>query len=182
MDLPRVPGAGRGAQPRQKLRNQTRQGGEPVSKQHRHEWTHQPEGIETEQWACIECEAVCASCIVTDTKRGLHPTGTALLICEGCLDYERRVVDDIADALGHWQHQPRSLVPAIRYDRDPSDGGGDGPRDGIAHPLDVIEVLWSWAEMFAEGTSRTLDDHDHAGEVIKGALMWAAHNPDASAW
>ncbi|WP_434080379.1 hypothetical protein [Sanguibacter sp. Z1732] len=109
--------------------------------------------------------------------RGRQPH---LPICPPCLRHEHRVLDDIADALGHWQHQPRSLVPAIRYDRDRTEGAGDGPKDGITHPADVLEALWEWAGSWAQRTGGTANAAvlDH----LKARTLWAAHNPQAAQW
>ncbi len=146
--------------------------------EHPHEWT-----LTDDTWACAECEETCATCVVTDLKRGQHPTGSALLICDNCLDYERRVLDQVADALGHWRYERRSLIPAIRYDRDRADMAppdDDAPPPAFAHPLDVVEVLWSWADAWAEGLN--IEPLTTPTETIKAGLMWAAHNADDSAW
>lgn len=142
-----------------------------------HEWTVTESG-----YACTECEETSAQCVVTDIRRGEHPTGTALLICDVCMDYEMRVLVDIASALGHWRYEKRSLVPAIRYDRDRADmasGEDERPRT-FAHPRDVVEVLWSWADMWSEALQ--IDARGDVTETIRSGLMWAAHHADESGW
>lgn len=143
---------------------------------HRHHWTETNEST----WACEECTETTPTCIITDhPKKGAHPTGDNNLICPACLAYEHRVLDDIADALGHWQHQPKSLVPAIRYDRDRSETGPPTEQP-FNHPRDITDVLWSWATMWAEATgdNATAAVFDH----LKTRTLWAAHNPTTSAW
>ncbi|UFU03452.1 hypothetical protein LQF12_02240 [Ruania suaedae] len=119
--------------------------------------------------------------MVTDVNRGEHPTGTSLLICNDCLDYERRVLAQIADAVGHWHYEPRSIVPAIRYDRDRSDTGrGELDPSKINSIYDVQDVLTSWAEAFAEGVG--IEQSGHVIDLLRSGLMWAAHNRGQSGW
>lgn len=147
---------------------------------HRHTWTETNSPIPSERWACEECEARSDTCVVTDAGRGEHATGSMQVICESCLSYERSVLDDVAAALGHWQHQPRSLVPAIRYDRDRVGGSHtEADRRGVSHPGDVVEVLWSWAAMWEEASGEIATD---VVTYLKGRTMWAATNPATSAW
>lgn len=142
----------------------------------RHEWTETEDG-----WACAQCGEASATCVVTDLKRGMHPTGSALLICDDCLEYERRVIGETARALGHWRYEKRSLIPALRYDRDRSDAAAsDAERPSIRHPRDVLEVMWSWADMWAEGLNIT--PPPLVTDALAAGLMWAAHHPDESAW
>lgn len=149
---------------------------------HRHEWTHRPEGIETEQWACAECEAVSASCIVTDAKRGLHPTTTALLICNGCLDYEGRVIDELARALSHYHQPTPSYIGAIRYDREQIKGSRTEAGRTHAEALrDIAEVAASWAENWAEAQGHEPPKRWPL-DYLRTHLMWAAHNAGASGW
>lgn len=148
---------------------------------HRHEWTPT---TDHDTWQCTDCTETTPTCTITDhPRKGAHPTGNANLICTPCLDHEHRVLDDIADALGHWQHQPRSLVPAIRYDRDRTEQAGhdNGHDDAqVNHPADILTVLWSWAGMWAEHTG----DNTAAPvlDTLKARTLWAAHNPTNAAW
>lgn len=147
---------------------------------HQHIWTHH-----NGQWTCVDCPETTPTCIVNkpDDDENGHPTGIpAQNICPGCIRYEQHVLDDIADALGHWQHQPRSLVPAIRYDRDKIDGSRtQDDRPAITKPSDVLDVLWSWADMWVEARG----EEPLEGAVLahlKRYLLWAANNPSDSAW
>lgn len=145
-----------------------------------HIWTAPEEG----QWTCVACLETTPTCVVerpSDDPEG-HPTGTALLICQPCLDTEHRTLDDITKALGHWQHQPRSIVPAIRYDRDRihgNSGRGDKP-DNIDHPSDIVNVLWSWVDMWSETTGTPASGNPI--DYLKTHTLWAAQNPATSAW
>lgn len=151
--------------------------------QHNHIWTL-PDEHGT--WTCTDCGDTSPTCIVekpSDEPGEGHPTGIpAQHICPSCVRYEQRVLDDIADALGHWQHQPRSLVPAIRYDRDRIDGSRtDSHRPTINTPRDILDVLWLWADMWAE----TRGEQPPTGDVLpflKRHLIWAANNPHEAAW
>lgn len=146
-----------------------------MTEHHAHEWEPSDSGF-----TCAECDETSAACVVTDTRRGEHATGSSLLICDRCIDHERRVLDDIASALGHYQVQPRSDIPAIRYDRDRSDGGGEYDPAAINEPGDIVEILWSWAAMWSEGLGIEL--LPTATESIKGAMLWAAHHEEDSAF
>lgn len=148
---------------------------------HTHIWTVPDEhGV----WTCVSCPETSPTCIVerpSDEPGEGHPTGTSLPICHPCHDTERHVLTDIAAALGHWQHQPRSLVPAIRYDRDRgARGPAAGPKDGIEDPGDVADVLWSWADMWAEARDTTADGN--AIDWLTRHLQWAAGHPQQAAW
>ncbi len=150
-----------------------------MTEQHRHIWTHH-DG----QWTCVDCPETTTTCIINkphDDEHG-HPTGlTAQTICPSCLNHEYAILDDITNALGHWQHQPRSLVPAVRYDRDKIGGSRtENDRPTITNPSDILDTLWSWADMWAE-----LRDDTATGDAIpwlKRHTLWAANNPDATAF
>lgn len=151
-----------------------------TEQQHTHVWTT-PDQHGT--WTCAACQETAPTCIVrrpSDDEEG-HPSLPAQAICNGCLRYEQGVLDNTADALGHWQHQPRSLVPAIRYDRDRTTGSRtDNDRPTIQTPADILDVLWSWADMWAELRGDTAN-----GDVLtwlKRHLLWAANNPTVSVW
>lgn len=153
-----------------------------MTDRHTHIWTG-PDEHGT--WTCVDCGEQAPTCIVqkpSDEPGEGHPSLAAQAICNGCLRYEQRVLDDIADALGHWQHQPRSLVPAIRYDRDRTTGTRtENDRPAITQPSDVVDVLWSWADMWVEARGE---------EPLEGApiahlkryILWAANNPTESVW
>lgn len=108
-----------------------------MSEPHRHDWRHtDTPGAE---WTCAECTETCATC---GTCGG--PSGTSLLLCQVCERRAARVLDDIADALSHYQHSPRSLVSS------PGDmrltPGGTGGTGGTGHddPDGVMDILWGW--------------------------------------
>lgn len=154
-----------------------------MTTQHIHTWAS-PDQHGT--WACTSCTDTSPTCIIerpSDDPGEGHPTGIpAQAICHGCLRHEQGILDDIADALGHWQHQPRSIVPAIRYDRERINGSRtENDRPTIQTPSDVLDVLWDWAVMWAEVRS----DRAPAGDVLgflKRHILWAANNPDGAAW
>lgn len=148
---------------------------------HTHLWTV-PDEHGT--WTCVACAEVSPTCVVekpSDDEHG-HPTGVpAQAICNSCLRHEQAVLDDTASALGHWQHQPRSLVPAIRYDRDKTTGGRTtNDRPTIQAPTDILDILWSWADMWADLRGDTAN-----GNVLtwlKRHLLWAANTSHATAF
>ena len=143
-----------------------------------HEW--QPTNNGYECTGCDETRPACNTC-----TRVLHSANKA---CEACLDNARTVLEQTANALGHWQYARRSLIPAIRYDRDRSDTGTN-PEDqppSIQHPRDVVDCLWSWADNWAEKLTETTNTTTEvAGPVtewLAAHLTWAANNPEQSGW
>lgn len=136
-----------------------------------HTWT--PDG---DQHACTECEATCTTC---HTCHG--PTGSSLLVCQRCLDQEGQVLADIENALSHYQPPSPSPIPAIRYDRDRRGGNVDHvPIDTRDTPSEILSVLADWAEMWTDvsGDARSAS----VVEYLRGHLLWAAHQPERSAW
>ena len=152
-----------------------------MTDQHTHIWATPTNGT----WTCLDCDDQAPTCIIekpSDEPGEGHPSIPGQAICNGCLRYEQGVLDDIADALGHWQHQPRSLVPAIRYDRDKLKGSRtQDDRPAVNTPGDILDVLWSWLDMWVE----TRGEEPLEGAVIahlKRYLLWTANNPDDSVW
>lgn len=153
---------------------------------HRHEWIATNDG-----WACAECGEASATCVVTH-KGETHPTGTSLLICDDCLDDERRLLDQIIEARDGMVVEPRSVVPAYAYgptrahSTDPErlpyglDRAVDDPDwgiQGIRTGSGVDDELWGWAALWADASGHA-ENVDHV-DYLKGHLMWAAHNPAA---
>lgn len=129
-----------------------------------------------DQHQCEQCGDTCATCNVC--KRA---SGSALLVCDRCLEQCARVLTDIEDALSHWQHQPRSVVQAIRYDQDRRGGNADHvPLTLTDNPADIEAVLRDWAEMWADlsGSAKNVGPV----EYLRGHHMWAAHNAEGSGW
>ena len=161
--------------------NLTSIAGAPVD-ECKHIWTHY-----NGAWSCAECTQTTHTCIVNtpvDTEEG-HPTRIpGQNICTNCHQHEQTILEHTANALGHWQHQPRSLVPAIRYDRDKTTGSRtQDDRPTITTPTDILDVLWDWAAMWAE--ARNEHPPTHTTQLIdwlKRHIIWAANNPDTSAW
>lgn len=150
---------------------------ETVTKCRSHEWAPAENRHE-----CTQCDAWCATCNVC-----ARPTDTSLLVCQGCLDREAQVLTDIETALSHYQEQPRSVIPAIRYDKDYTHANGKGASSGDHVPLDLTEgpesvhgVMWDWVAAWTErsGDAQNLD----AADYLRGHLMWAAHNAEAAGW
>lgn len=154
-----------------------------MTNHHTHIWTA-PDDRGT--WTCAECLESSPTCIVqkpSDEPDEGHPTGIpAQHICDGCLRHEQGVLDDIADALGHWQHQPRSLVPAIRYDRDRTTGTRtENNRPAVNTPADIIDVLWDWLDMWVSSRNEQPTESNVLSQ-LKRYLLWAANNPQTSVW
>ena len=148
---------------------------------HRHEWT----ATET-SWACPECGETPATCRV----RGNAP-GCSLLICDECTKSVAAVLRDIRSALEMWQPTPPTTLQATRYDRDRVNGNRDNdrlpfgimldePHPGILNPSDIMNILWDWAEMWQEASG--IADASPPLDSLKSHIMWAVHNPEASAW
>lgn len=147
--------------------------------QHNHIWTL-PDEHGT--WTCTDCGDTSPTCVVqrpTDHDNIGHPTGIpAQHICDPCHRHEMRVLDDITTALTHWQPQPKSPVPAIRYDRDRTTGTptpSDGPTDGINTPRDIYTQLQNWADTWAG----LRNEPPAVGDIttfLKRHILWAANN------
>lgn len=143
-----------------------------MTDRHTHEWETAGTG-----YTCTECDETSATCVA-----GNHPTGSSLLICDQCLHHEHHVLDGTADALTFWQYEPRSDVPAIRYDRDRSDSGEDHTPRPISRPHDIVEVLWTWTDMWAETLHSTQPNFTNPVAALKSMLIWAAHHEEESAF
>jgi len=148
---------------------------------HRHEWTATETG-----WACVECSETSATCRVCR-----RASGCSLLICDGCTKAVATVLRGIRSALELWQPTPLTILQATRYDRDRVSGHGDDdrlpfgitldePHPGILDPSDVVDILWGWVEMWREA-SGNVDDLPPL-DSLRSHIMWAVHNPEASAW
>lgn len=149
-----------------------------------HQWTHQPEAIESERFACAECSITSPACVVTrtgdDGSEALHATGTALLLCERCHRAERGVLADVVDALGHYQRPTPPAVKAARYDRDVLRSSASDGRSTAEQLRDLAEVVESWSEMWAEANGE--QPPKWPLDWLAGRILWGAHNPNASAW
>lgn len=144
-----------------------------MREQHRHFWTRDDDAG---PWACRECAETSETCFECDRW-----TGSSLLICERCIGRARRILDDIETAMALYQPQPRSAIPAVRYDRDRISGSYAQDYDPLRWTLhDLPEILAGWADHWAEQAEaeRTLG----ALDFLRGRILWAAHNRDASDW
>lgn len=139
------------------------------------DWTPTPCG----DFACADCGATSPACIVTDTRRGTHPTGSSTPICDHCLKIEGYVLDDITDALTWWDERDRNpqrspmAFSLVRVHGAPTAAGG------IRYPEDVHHELLAWAIRWAAHTGRPADGEDTVA-FLKSRHMWAATNPDTS--
>ena len=148
-----------------------------MSEKCHHEWIDEREMCDpAPKFMCTQCGDTCGPCNVCS-----GPTGSALLVCDRCLERESEVLADIEGALSHWQHQPRSTVKAIRYDTDRRGGEVDHvPLDTTDGPWDIEAVLSDWAAMWRDlsGSDKNLAPVGY----LRGHLMWAAHNAERSGW
>lgn len=146
---------------------------ETLTTDHAHRWSRDNE---EDTYRCEDCLATSPACVTCH-----RATGTALLICQPCLDAADRVLVGITDALSHYQEPQRSIVPAIRYDQDRR-GGGESrlPVDTSMKPEHIEEVLLSWVAMWTELS----DDPRNVEptEYLRGHHIWAAHHAEESAW
>lgn len=143
-----------------------------MTEQHRHFWEASEEG----RYACTECPETSEACV--ECSRW---TDGSLLICERCVRRTRDLIDDIETAVALYCPSPPSLVPAVRYDRDRITGTlGDDSDEARWTWRDLAPILESWADMWAEsvGEARTIG----AADYLRGHVLWAAHNQDASDW
>ena len=143
-----------------------------MTETHRHYWT-----TTDDAWTCTDCEETCPQCV-----EGEHPTGTAQLICEKCIIRWRRTLDDIATATSWYRWAPPSRIHATRYDRDIVRGSqSDDPRPRITI-RDLPEIITSWRNMWASAWDDGATTRTHPIDWLKGRIMWAASNPQASDW
>ena len=148
-----------------------------------HDWQPTDRG-----YHCSECPETCPACVVQH-KGQLHPTGTSLLICDDCLNTERRILDQIIEARDAMVVEPRSMPPAYAPDltnahsTDPDrlPFGLDAIIDdhdlgipGIKVPNGVDDTLWGWVALWTDASGYA-ENVDHV-DYLKGHLMWAAHN------
>lgn len=169
-----------------------------MTDRHLHIWTA-PDAAG--DWHCLACAETSPTCIVdkpSDEPGEGHPTGTSLPICAGCLTYERALVDDVVEAAGRIGYDPPTPVRSYAYDASTAHGGGDEGRvpfgldqgvddwyhhaRGARSETGVHEVLGDWSDAWSEasGNGRTISNSP--AEHIKQLLIWAASNPDVSAW
>jgi len=132
-----------------------------------HTWTP-----DADAYACSSCDATSAACVAHD-----GPTGSSLLICEGCIARERTVLDVIDLHLDQWDERDRNrgrspaaftLVPMAQA-REDGEGG----------PEDIHAALLGWVARWTEHTGAS---GQGASDYLRGHIMWAAHNREASSW
>ena len=145
---------------------------------HRHYWTH---ADDDPTWRCAECAETTETCCecgkaVTDDRGG----PSSLLICQGCVQRWGDMLDRIATATEWFRWVPPSTIQATRYDRDRIRGsrGDNGSRLTI---WDLPALMESWRRMWAEAVGDTAPE---LGSLawMKGRILWAAHNQEASVW
>ena len=140
--------------------------------QHRtHEWTRVEGGTGICEWACTECSETSATC--GTCKRA---SGTSLLLCTSCEREAGRVLDDIADALSHYETPPRSPIGS------PGDmrlAPGFGETTGIQTPADIEGRMLGWVARWTEYAGAS---NESASDYLRGRHMWAAHHPEESRW
>lgn len=109
-----------------------------------------------------------------------QPSGGTLLVCEPCRHHHVALLVAIAHALGYWQHESRSAIPAVRYDREWLSGSrSDAGQSVFRSGEDVVAELWAWAGRWAELIGQPVP----AGSVtewLAGRLTWAIQNSDVS--
>ena len=113
-----------------------------MTETHRHTWTTTDDenvytctGCAEQTRACMECKAA---------------VGTSLLICENCLKYWGRVLEELAVATSWYQWAPPSAIRATRYDKVRVHGSAaESDRSGWTI-RDLPEVVESWRRMWEE--------------------------------
>lgn len=169
-----------------------------MTTRHLHIWTA-PDEHGT--WICLTCAELSPTCIVekpSDEPGEGHPTDTSLPICEGCLNYERTLLDDVVAAAGRIDYDPPTPVRSYAYDASTAHSSDDEGRVpfGLDQGVDdwyhhargarsesgVWAVLTDWSDAWGEASGNGRTHADSPAEHIKALLIWASSNPDASAW
>lgn len=153
-----------------------------MTDRHTHDWTpHTTDDTgRPTLWACTECDTTTVTCVVTDTRRKEHPTGTSNGICDPCLHTEAYVLDDIHAALTHWDERDRDPGRSPMAFQLVRAHGSTGQSSGVRYPEDIHHELLAWAIRWATHTG-AMTNGDPAG-YIKTRHLWAAQNPDQSDW
>lgn len=164
----------------------------------RHTWVPSTDGA---LYVCADCPEETGAC---------HTCGAAMttsnLVCARCLEHARRTLADIQEAANTPYSYGTLGLKAVRYDGERTSGTkADDPRgatpargldadlialatgggvDVIAilrDPPNVLEPLLDWSDRWAEARG----ENAHGMNVfayLDTRLLWAANNPDTSAW
>lgn len=156
-------------------------------------------------YVCLDCAEECAECLtcVREDRAG-RPTGSSLLICDDCLAAERKVLDELAEHLARIPDvaevaESLSVVKAVAYDQVMARGAADPERlpfgwdalvdDWYQGPAGartrdgVLELVDAWVTQWRDARDEPTADAGRAGTAyLRDHLLWAAQNPDVSAW
>lgn len=146
-----------------------------MTEPHRHEWTRAEEHA---VYTCTQCAETSPPCCDCD-----QPTGTALEICQRCIDHTARTLRDIETAVSWFRWAPPSTIQATRYDRVRVNGtsGENTPTDWTIR--DLPEILEGWAAMWGEASGDTRASGNlKTVDYLAGHLIYAAHHRDECAW
>lgn len=142
-----------------------------------HNWTQIDESTWAEPgktiYACETCEETTPACVQCQ-----NPVGTALLICERCIQRERWVLHDIDAMLDQYQPDPVSLHSRPRYDLTNTKGGTSGEH---LTPDDIRARLQWWVALWAKALDEQPSNGDPT-EYLRSRIIWAAQNQSLSHW
>ena len=138
--------------------------------EHRHDWQPSERDGDPHPWRCAECNETSAMCSVCEGA-----SGGALLICPRCERREERVLEAIGRILdqawgaagGSGQRFRLFTVKGTGVDED------DRIRQGTEDRLQGWVARWS---------EHTQNPGMGAIDYLRSRLIWAVHNPKASAW
>src|SRR5690625_2441330 len=123
-----------------------------------HDWTENATGF-----ACETCEETTPACVQC-TK----PVGTALLICERCVQRERWVLHDIDAMLDQYQPDPVSHHSRPRYDLSNTKGSSSGEH---LTPDDIKARLQWWVALWANALGEHPGNDDPTG-YLRSRIIW----------
>ena len=140
-----------------------------------HEWVavEEPRSV-IEAWACSQCAATSAEC-----AQGGHASGSAIPLCRPCQVRVARQIDQLEEYLG------LAIVAEVAKSdmRSPMDYRVQVGGSRIQHESDgaegLVEIVLGWVAMWADASGAT---EQGWADYLKGRLIWAATNPEASAW
>ena len=133
-----------------------------------------------EAWACTDCPATSAQCV-----EGEHPTGSAIPLCERC---RQRVTDWLTQIETYLDLAARYAlsVSPVRSPMDYTERVGGGRGGDAEEPAEQVAaiagVMWEWAAMWTEHTPGTTAEPGHWRPLLSSMLIWAATQPETSAW
>ena len=144
----------------------------------KHDWTEHEDvydgtgNLISRVYQCADCEETTPACV-----QCAKPVGTAILICERCIQRERWVLHDIDAMLDQYQPDPVSHHSRPRYDLTNTKGGTNGEH---LTPDDIKARLQWWATLWATKLGEQAGD-DVTG-YLRSRIIWAAQNQAESQW